>query len=1021
MNLAEFAIRNRLISALVIIAALYGGWHAYQNMPRFEDPEFTIRIAQITTQYPGAAPTEVLNEVTEPLETAVQQLQEVDYIESVSSAGLSRINVNIKYEFSRSKSDLQLIWGKVRNKIEDAQAQLPPGALSSRVNDDFGDVFGLYYLLTGEGYSPAELNNYAKELRKELLQVDNVANVAITGVQDQALYVEISRERAAALGVSLNNLYAALTHQNAVVAAGDVVLGDDRITIQPSGELHSVDAIENLVVQDAVGGLTRLRDIAVVTRGYKDPAEFFIRYNGAPALAIGVSNVTGANVVKLGAAIDERLAAIDSQRPIGMELHEFYHQGKVVNTAIEDFAMNVVMALVIVFGTLLVFMGYRSGLIMGATVLITMSATLLIMFVSGIPMHRISLGALVISLGMLVDNGVVITDGILVGVRQGRDKLEIAKEVARKNLKPLLGGTLVGIIAFAPIGFAPGQTAEYTNHLFWVVMIALGLSWFFAFTITPLFCYLMFNEEPATGGQSAAPSESGFLRAYKNFIRRAVNHRPLVIIGAIGVFAAAMWGFQFVTSGFFPASTTPQVVVDYWLPEGADIERTAEDMERLETYVRGLDGVEDVQTLIGSGTLRYMLVYQFEPPNSAYGQILIKTSDYSENDRLLMEIQDYINANFPEGQGKTWKFVLGPGGGSKIEATFKGPDASVLRELANEAKAIMSADSGARSIKDDWRRRVSVIEPVYSETKGQRVGVTREDLADALQRNFSGKQVGVYREGEDLIPIISRAPANERQSAANIRDIQILSSTTGRVVPLAQVLDGARTIWRDGKLRREDRVLTIKAQCDPIPGELAGVLFERLRPQIEAIELPVGYSLEWDGEYGDSTESQGELATTIPLGLITMILVVVILFNKIRQPIIIWTVVPLGMIGVTIGLLATGTPMEFMAILGVLSLSGLLIQNSLVLVDHTDNLIKDGMPRFDAIIESAASRLRPVTMGAFTTVLGVIPLYFDAFFKSMTVVIIFGLSFATIITLFITPVLYAMWFNINRHETAAES
>ena len=504
MNLAEFAIKNPLISGLVIVFSLVGGWIAYQNMPRFEDPEFTIRVAQIHTAYPGGTPVEVMNEVTEPLETALQQLTEVETVSSVSSAGLSEISVEIKYEFSRSKADLQVIWTKLRNKVRDAQADLPPGALTPIVNDDFGDVYGLYFLLTGEGYSPAELRRYAKELRKDLLLVDGVAKVGITGDREEAIYVEVSRERSSALGVSLNELYDTLDQQNTVAAAGDLVFGDERLEIHPTGEITTVDAIKNLVISGANGsGVTRLRNIADVTRGYEDPVEFMIRYDGEPALGIGVSNLPGANVVKLGAAIDKKLAEIDGNRPIGMELHEYYHQGKVVDASIQDFAMNVVMALIIVFTTLLVFMGFRSGIIMGATVLLTMAATLFLMHVGGIPMHRISLGALVISLGMLVDNGVVITDGILVGIQRGRDKLEVAKEVVRKNMKPLIGGTLVGIIAFAPIGFAPGDTAEFTGSLFWVVMIALALSWLFAFTLTPLFCYHLFPDaKPAADKQN---------------------------------------------------------------------------------------------------------------------------------------------------------------------------------------------------------------------------------------------------------------------------------------------------------------------------------------------------------------------------------------------------------------------------------------------------------------------------------------------------------------------------------------
>lgn len=1019
MNLSEISIKNPLICIIVILICLIGGWRAYDSMPRFEDPEFTIRIAKVYTQYAGASPEEVLNEVTEPLETAIQQLPEVKSVTSDSSAGLSDISVEIKFEASPSKKDLQIVWTKLRSKIDDAQRDLPPGAGPSIVNDDFGDVYGLYYLLTGEGFTPPELLSYAKTVRKELLQVKGVGKVAIAGEQDEVIYVEISREKAAALGVSLNNVYNTLAQQNTVTAAGKLQVGTERLEIQPTGELSTVASISNLIINDpASGSIMRLKDIANVTRGYEDPVEKIFRYDGQPALGIGVANVSGVNVVQMGEDIDAKLFSIESQRPYGIELHEYYHQGKVVDVAIKDFAKNVMMSLGIVFVTLLVFMGFRSGLVMGATVLITMAATLLIMWIGGVPMHRISLGALVISLGMLVDNGVVVTDGILVGVKQGRNKLEVARDVAKTNMKPLIGGTLVGIIAFAPIGFAPGDTAEFTGALFWVVMIALALSWVFAFTLTPLFCYWLFPEVKTDGGETTIPPKGRFMRMYESCIRAVLSQKILAISLVLGLFAFSMWGFQFVKSGFFPASTSPQIVVDFQLPEGTDISQTTKEMLRLEKHVRTMDGVTHVQTLVGGGTLRYMLVYDGGPNNSANGQLLVKVEDYRLSDDIIPNLQTYMDENFPDGLGKAWKFRLGPGGGSKIEATFKGPDAQVLRKLANEAKAIMAADGDAVLIKDDWRRAVSYVQPIYSQSKGERVGISRKEFADALQSNFSGVQRGVYREGVDLIPIIFRAPASERADPWSMASIQILSPTTNKTVPMGQLLEGVNIRWRPGHLLREDRVLTIKAQSDPASGVLASDLYARIKPKIEAIELPDGYAMKWDGEFGSSAEAQGSLASTIPMGFLVMVLVVVLLFNRIRQPIIIWSVVPLGLIGVVFGLVVTGTPLEFMGILGLLSLSGLLIQNSLVLVDNTDNLIKDGMPRFDALVESASSRLRPVTMGAFTTVLGIMPLYFDAFFKSMTVVLVFGLSFATMITLLITPALYALFFGIKKTEVA---
>ncbi|MEO0439921.1 MAG: efflux RND transporter permease subunit [Pseudomonadota bacterium] len=1017
MDLAEFSIKNRLICFIFIALALAGGWYSFQNIARFEDPEFTIRTAQIVTEYPGATPQEVADEVTEALESAVQQLQEVDEIRSVSSAGRSEINVDILYRFSPEKSDLQLIWTKLRNKVNDVQNRLPPGAETSVVNDDFGDVYGLYYLATGDGFTSAELYKYIRSLRTDLLSVEGVAKVQPVGMQQEAIYVEISRERANALGLSVDQIYGDLAQQNSVTPAGDIQLGDKRLKFQPTGKIDSVAAIKNLVISTATSGnIVTLGDVATVTRSYVDPPGFIVRYNGKPAIAIGISNISGANVAKMGAAIDAKLEETKALRPVGIEIHEYYHQGKIVETAVSDFALNVVAALVIVLITLFFFMGLRSAVVIGAVLLLTIAATLATMYVINIPMHRISLGALIIALGMLVDNAIVVTEGILVGTQQGRKKLEIAKDIVRRTKWPLLGGTLVGIIAFAPIGFAPGDTAEFTGDLFWVVMVSLLFSWIFAITAVPLFADMLFPE--SDGGPVEEKPEHPFFVRYKQFLRQVLHKSKLAIIAVVILFALSIFGFNFVKPGFFPPSTSPQIVVDFSLPEGTDISTTDASMQRLEKFLMQQEGVKDVQTLVGQGTLRYMLVYSPESPSSAYGQFLIKTDSYDVISDILPGIQEHIDANYPDAQAKVWQFQLGPGGGSKVEAEFSGPDPVVLRDLAGQAKAIMAADGGAISIKDDWRQPVAVVEVKYNDDNGRRLGISREDLADALRTNFSGRAVGVYREEDQLIQIIARGPERDRLDATSMRGVQIVSPATGKSVPILQVVDGFETVWQDSRLRRVDRVWTINAQSDPLPSELAGELRERILPEIEAIELPEGYAFQWGGEFGDSADANSSLASTLPLGFLAMVLVVVVLFNALKQPLIIWLVVPLSLIGVVIGLLLTNSALEFMAILGLLSLSGLLIKNAIVLVDQMDLEIREGKPRFDAVLDSAASRVRPVMMGSLTTVLGVIPLFLDAFFKSMAVVLVFGLSFATVLTLVIIPVLYVMFFRITPDEVA---
>lgn len=1016
MNIAEFSIKNQILSVIIILLSLAGGWQAYQNMARFEDPEFTIRTAVIFTQYPGGSPEQVAREVTEPLETALQQLQEVKEVRSKSSAGVSEINVDVKYEFSKNKDDLQVIWTKIRNKVKDAQRSLPSQASTPIVNDDFGDVYGLYYFITGPDYTPTELRQYAKSLQKELLQIKGVAKVALTGEQQEAIFVEISRDTAAVLGVSVSKLYEILGAQNDVVASGNVVIGDQRLIIDPSGGIDSIESIKNLLVSTSSDGkITYLKDIAHVYRGYQTPASKLIRYNKQDAIAIGVSNVTGGNVVVMGDAVNAKLQESLSRRPIGMEVHEYYHQGSIVEASVDNFVMNVLAALAIVIVTIFLFMGIRSAIVIGFILLLTIGATLATMNMINIPMHRISLGALIIALGMMVDNAIVVTEGILVGLKNGAKKLQIAKDIVSQTKWPLLGGTLVGIIAFAPIGLAPGETAEYTGDLFWVVMISLLFSWVFAITLTPLACYWLLPQNEAEG---QVDEPSALTLKYKAFMKAVLNYRWPVIFVAIGLFGASVWGAKYMTQGFFPQSTSPQMVVDYWLPEGTKIEKTAQDMKVLEQFVSEMDGVNAVQSLVGGGGLRFMLTYSSESNNGSYGQLLVRVDDYNEIDGMLPKVQAYVAERFPTAQAKAWRFVLGPGGGSKIEAVFKGNDPKILRQLANQAKDIMASDSQSLSVKDDWRQPVSVIEPVYSESKGRRAGISRQDLANALADYYSGKTVGLYRENEDLIPIVSRVPDSQNATIDDIYNIQVLSSATGRSVPIAQVTNGFRTIWRDSIIRREDRVFTITAQCDPVAGVPASVLQARIQAKIEAIELPDGYTLKWDGEAGNSSESSNDLMSTIPLGLLAMVLVVVILFGKIRQPVVIWLVVPLSFIGVVFGLVTTGIPLEFMGILGVLSLSGLLIKNAIVLVDQMDFEIDQGKARFDAIIDSATSRVRPVMMGTLTTVLGVIPLFFDAFFQSMAVVLVFGLTFATLLTLILIPVLYSVFMRVSNKETA---
>ncbi len=1016
MNLAEYTIRKSVIAWVATVLVLVGGYMSYERLGRFEDPEFVIRQAVVITAYPGASPAQVAEEVTDLIEGAVQQMQEVKSVTSVSRTGESMVKVEAKLAFSRSQADLDQVWDKLRSKITDVSRALPPGAAQPVVKGDFGDVFALFYAVTGDGYTPRQLYDYVDFLRRELVLVPGVARVAMLGERKEALFVEISRARAAQFGIPLDQVYATLRAQNIISPAGNLLAGPLRLQIQPEATVESVQALKSLVVAgNATNGLVRLQDIADIRRDYTTPPAALMRHDGRPAIGLGISNVLGGNVVQMGDAVKHRLASLDSQRPVGMELNVVSYQSDSVRAAVDNFVANLAGAVAIVVVVLLIFMGLRSGLIIGAVLVLTVAGTLIAMFMDGIAMQRISLGALIIALGMLVDNAIVVTDGILVRMQKGETAPAAASAVVQVTVWPLLGGTVVGILAFSAIGLSPTDMGEYAGSLFWVILYSMLLSWLFAITLTPLFCVAFLKVKVNT---TAAP-EGRVLQTYRSLLRTTLKRRRLSGMVLLGMLAAGVVAFGFVPPGFMPDSARPQFVVDLYLPQGTDISSTVGVVEAAEKKVRAKPGVKHVTSFTGQGGMRFMLTYSPEDPNPAYGQLLIDVERFEDIAGLIDVLQPELAQAFPQADVKVWKFMLGRGGGKKIEAAFRGPDHDVLRRLADQAKSIMASDAEALAIQDDWRQQVPVVRPRFAVEDAQRAGVLPSEIAGALDRNFSGQQIGVYREREKLIPIIARAPLAEREGVEDVRNVQVFSQTAGRFVPASQFIENIDTRWENAIIRREDRFPMIKAQCDPPAGALSAPLFERLRPKIEAIQLPPGYVLEWHGEHKAATEANVGLATSAPYGFVAMVLAVIVMFNAFRQTAVIWLTVPLAVVGVAFGLLVFQAPFEFMAILGVLSLTGMLIKNAIVLVDQIDVEIRDGKPRYQAVLDAAVSRARPVFLGAATTVLGVAPLLVDPFFRSMAVTIMFGLIFATGLTLVVVPLLYCVFFRVRPTEQGA--
>ncbi|MEH6550784.1 MAG: efflux RND transporter permease subunit [Pseudomonadales bacterium] len=1011
MNIGEYSVKNRVVSWLLVIIMVGGGLVAYQSIGKLEDPEFTIKNAKIVTLYPGATALEVQNEVTYHIEDAIQKLEQVKWIKmSVSRPGVSDILIEFKDEYR--KKDFPEIFDELRRKIIDVAPNLPPGAQAPIVLDDFGDVYGVYAVLTGEGYSWREIWDTADALKKELVMVPGVRKVSIDGEQREVVYVDISRARMAELGISPGSIAHVLESQNAVVNSGSVSVGDDYLRISPTGDFQSVQSIGDVLISSSDKRLIYLKDIATITREYEEVPIKMYYVNGNPGLSFGISMLGGQNVVAIGESLEQRVTELLPVIPLGMEVSLVYNQPGEVDTSVSGFLVSVAQAVAIVIVVLLLFMGLRIGIIIGCVLLITVAGTLFIMEMYGIELQRISLGALVIALGMLVDNAIVIAEGMLIRMQSGMSASKAAGETVGKTIWALFGGTAIGILAFSAIGLSPDSTGEFASSLFYVILISLSLSWITAISTTPLLCALLLK----TGDPDAEtpdPYAGKMFQIYRGIVKKAVDFRWFTVSIVIALFIVSVIGFGYVKSGFFPDSSTPIFFVDVWEPEGTDIRKTREDTLQISEYLRSIPGVVQTSTVIGGPHQRFTLVYDAREAAPVYSQIIVETERRDQIPAVWKNVEQYMRTELPWTDPIVKAMRIGPGRDAKIEARYSGPDPVVLRELSENAKALMRSDPEAKEIRDDWREPVKVVTPIFNEQVGRQLGITRQDLGSALQYAFDGTPVGTYRDGIRILTIKMRASEEERGDIDSLRDIQVWSPVLERSIPASQVISSYQTRWENTVVRSRNRAQTIIASCNPT-GESAGPLFLRIKEQLEAEKLPPGYSLSWGGEYEDSAKAQAGLASSLPVGFLLMIITSIFLFAKVRQPTIIWLTVPLAIIGITAGLLSTGGAFDFMSILGALSLVGLLIKNAIVLIEEIDQQIEEGKDGYNAIIDSSVSRMRPVVLAAATTILGLMPLLADVFFVNMSITVMAGLGFATVLTLTVVPTLYAIFFKIHK-------
>ncbi|MBR7887550.1 efflux RND transporter permease subunit [Marinomonas sp. A79] len=1020
MDIAAYFINRKVTSWMITLILLIGGTIAFTNLGQLEDPEYTIKDTLIITYYPGASPEQVEEEVTYPIERELQNLPYVDKITSSSKAGYSKVQLTVKDIYRADQ--LKQIWDEVRKKIRDITGTFPSGVGTPIVLDDFGDVYGVMLAINGEGYPYKDLENYVDYVKRELVLVDGVAKVSVAGEQDEQVTIEISRSKLTNMGIAPSQLQSLLANQNSVSNAGRVKVGSEYIRISPTGEFQDISELENLIVGTPSNGkLIRLRDIATVKREYVEPKTHIVNFNGAKSLLLGISFSSGVNVVKIGEALENRIEELQYQQPVGLSMEPIYFQSKEVDRSVSNFLLNLAEAVGIVILVLLVFMGIRSGILIGIILLLTILGTFIVMDYFHINLQRISLGGLIIALGMLVDNAIVVTEGVLIGLQRGLTKVQAASAVVKQTKWPLLGATVIAVTAFAPIGLSPDSVGEFVGSLFYVLLISLLLSWLTAITLTPFFCDLFFKDRIANGQDGSTETDAvdpykGFIfTGYKWLLDKAIHYRWLTIVLLIGSLFSAGWAFQFVKQSFFPPSTTAMFYMDIQMPEGTHIEDTYETVEKIEADLLKDQRIEDVTSTTGQGALRFMLTYNAEQTNSSYAQFIVRTSSTDLIPDLLRDLYYKMQEEYPELDVKLQRLQLGPATGAKLETRVSGPDPKMLRQFSAQIKEIYRADGGLENIKDDWRQPVKVLRPLFNDAQARRLGISKTELDDVLLTNFTGLQIGLYREGTDLLPIVRTAPENERVSIDQIRDLQIYSPATGSYVTLSTLVSGFETVWEDPIIERRDRKRTITVMADPniLGDETAMTIFGRTRGAIEAIELPPGYTMEWGGEYESSTDAQANIFKALPMGYLFMFIITILLFNSVRVPLTIWFCVPLALIGVSTGLLVMNTAFSFMALLGFLSLSGMIVKNGIVLADQINYELEQGTETYEAIFNSAVSRVRPVCMAAITTILGMVPLLYDAFFEGMAVVISFGLGFATILTLIAVPVFYAILFRVK--------
>ena len=1017
MDITRFAIDNNRVTLVALAVICAAGYQAYLTLPQAEDPGFTIRTAVVLTYFPGANPQRVEDLVTDKIEKAIQEIPELDAVRSKSSTGVSVVTVDIKEEYF----EMRPIWDNLRRKVEKAERELPDGVRGPFVNDEFGDTFGTIIAITGEGYNYAELKDVAYEVRDMLLQLEDAGRIEMHGEQEERVFIEFDGARLAELGLTVGQLQQQLEAQNILIPGGSVSTGLERIELEPTGSFESIEELGSTVIRSSgQRSLLYLEDVATISRGYQDPPEALMRANGRPALGLAISTKSTGNIVRHGAEVLELVERLRKEYPVGLELSVVAFQPLVVERKVDEFVGNVLQAIGIVLAAMLLMLGLRTGFVVASLIPAAMLMSLAVMQQFDIGLNQMSLAALIIALGMLVDNAIVMSESIMVEMAAGKPAADAAVDSARELRVPLLTSSLTTAAAFLPIYLAESTVGEYTNQLFLVVTIALLSSWALALTVIPLLCVLFLRVK------QQQESFDGFVyRAYRRTLIAALRMRWVTIAVVLGVFYVAMLGFAYIPNIFFPPSDKAMFTVEIEAPTGTAIERTDGIVRAADDFVqRELmageerpEGVTEWSAYVGQGAPRFTLSYGPEQTRPEYAYMILNTTSTEVIPGIREKLDAFLSDTFPDVRSAIQPLQNGPVVRYPIEVRLMGDDADRLFQIVDGLKTHMRSVPGVRGVGDDWGNRTKKIVVDVDNARARRAGLSNQDVATSLMSTLSGLSVTDYREGDEVIPVTMRSKDDDRRQIARLETLNVYSQSTGRSVPLQAVAD-LNVVWQPAKVFRRNRLKAVTVFSNLLPGVTAAETMDRIIPWLEeeSASWPLGYRYELGGELEASGEGNQSIAEKLPIAGLAIILLLVGQFNSVRRPLIILLTIPLGLIGVVAGLLVTGSYMGFMTFLGVISLSGIVINNAIVLLDRINiEIMQNGLPENRAIIEAAQRRLRPILLTTATTCGGLLPLWLGGgvMFEPMAIAILFGLIFATALTLGVVPILYAIFFRVS--------